>query len=833
MTTLTRATDATSDARSPCNTPVALSRAGAALMPVVVGPRASEATKAVAAEFAQYLRRISGGEFKVEVRGDAGAGAIIVVGRPVDFDKLPFGATFGTGPFEREDYLLRSAAGGLYLIGASDLAVSHAAWDVLYRLGHRQFFPGETWEVVPAMPDLALPAIDERVNPSFHARRIWYDYGLSTYNQEAYAQWCRRNRAVQGFTLNSGHAYLAIIDANRAEFDKHPEYFALLGGSRELRPDVKFCIANAGLRQLVVGHAVRFFKEHPAADSISTDPSDGFGWCECDACAAMGGPSTRVVALANEVAEAVNKLGLGTKYVGLYAYNQHAAPPAVRVHPNVIPSATTAFIAGGFTFDQVVDGWQRQGATLGVYDYLSVVDWDWNLPRGASGGRPADLAKFIPAIHAKGVRFYDAQSGDAWGPYGLGHYVAGRVLWDVREAARLDAIVEDFLGTAFGTAKEPMREFYRLINFETQRRPPADLVGRMYRQLDAARKATTDAKVLARLDALTLYARHAELYHAFANGGGKVEDVVRHAYRIRKTGMVHTYGLWAKLVGQDAAETQGHPLKSEEPFGAEELAKILADGIANNAPVDPGFAGVEFGRDLVPAAAALKLPDVPPGSFPTHPQDRQRYHVWLPEGSGTLDLKMTVEKVWALRQPRVSLYSSQAVTSNPVAADEGYRPDGKTYGVSLTTPHAGLHRVETVDGGDYTRIQWPVGVPVTIESGIDTPAVASHFHGAWTLYFYVPKGTKSVGGWASRIANWAPRIAGKLLDADGREVLDFAMAEEGWFNVPVPDGQDGRLWKFQDSHGQRLLMTVPPYLARSAAELLLPAEVVAADSSDR
>jgi hypothetical protein len=117
-----------------------------------------------------------------------------------------------------------------------------------------------------------------------------------------------------------------------------------------------------------------------------------------------------------------------------------------------------------------------------------------------------------------------------------------------------------------------------------------------------------------------------------------------------------------------------------------------------------------------------------------------------------------------------------------------------------------------------------------VESGIDTPTVTSHFRGAWTLVCYVPKGTKVVGGWASRIANWAPRISGKLLTPDGREAIDFAKIEEGWFKAPVPEGMDGKLWRFEHCQGQRLLMTVPPYLARNGAELLLPAEVVAADS---
>ena len=804
-----------------------LARDRQALLNVVIGEKASEATKTVATDLAAYLGRISGAEFKVE-SGDGSRG--IVLGRPAEFSRLPLSVNFGTGPLEREDYLLRSTATGLYLLGSTDVAVSHAAWDVLYRLGYRQFFPGETWEVVPSQTHLKI-AVDDRESPSFHARRIWYNWGLWGYNDVPYRQWCLRNRAVQGFVLNSGHAYESIVATNKAEFDAHPEYFAQLNGERKyLGGDTKFCVANAGLRKLVVEHAVRTVKNSPQVDSISMDPSDGGGWCECPECAKFANVSDCVVTLANEVAVAINGLGLGPKYVGMYAYNKHSAPPKIRVHPHVIPSATTAFIGGGFSFDQVVEGWQAQGATLGCYDYLSVVDWDWNLPRGAKASRPSSIAAFLPRIHRQGIRFYDAESGDCWGPCGLGYFVASRVLWDVSGAKQLDALVEDFLDKAFASAKEPMREFYRLITEDTQRRPPSDLLGRMYRQLDAARRATADPRVLERIDHLILYTRHAELYFAFANGGGSKEDVARHAYRMRKTMMVHSYGLWARLLSQQAALTPDHPLKSEEPFVRAELDKILGDGIARNQPVDPGFTSVEFSRNLVPAATRLKLAQTPLGSFPTAAQDYQQYFIWVPDGAGRVDLKITVEKRWVNRLPKVSLYSPLEVTLNAVASDESYKPDGKPYDIRLPTPHAGLHRVETLDGGDYTRIVWPDRMPVTIESGIDTPQVTSHFRGAWTMYFYVPKGTKLVGGWASRIANWAPRISGKLLDADGREALDFAKVEEGWFKIPVPAGQDGRLWKFENSQGQRLLMTVPPCLARSAEELLLPAEVVEADA---
>src|SRR3954468_12257382 len=170
--------------------PVDLARDGTAALPIVVGKEASPAVRGSAEDLARMLTRLSGADFKVEV-GDGDRG--LVVGRPADFPKLPFAAAFGAGPFEREDYLLRSSPEALHLLGATDLAVSHAVWDLLGRLGYRQYFPGETWEIVPRTPALKI-AVDERCSPSFHARRIWYNWGLWGYNNEPYRLWCVRNR---------------------------------------------------------------------------------------------------------------------------------------------------------------------------------------------------------------------------------------------------------------------------------------------------------------------------------------------------------------------------------------------------------------------------------------------------------------------------------------------------------------------------------------------------------------------------------------------------------------------------------------------------------------
>ena len=807
---------------------VKLAAGGKALLPVVVGAKASERTRAAAKTLADYLGRISGAEFTVQ-DGDGAAG--IVVGLPADFAKLPFKAAFPGGPFGREDYLLRSGKGGVWLLGATELGVEHAAWDLLYKLGYRQFFPGKNWEVIPSLPTVSI-SVDVTESPDMYARRIWYNWGMNWgYNVQPYNEWKARNRHAQGFGLNSGHAYDSIIAANRAAFNEHPEYFSLVNGKRHTGGDAKFCISNPGLRQLVVDWAVRSVKANPAVDSVSMDPSDGDNWCQCQDCAKMGSISDRAVTLANEVAAAINALGLGDKYVGMYAYNRHCAPPSVKVHPKVIISATTAFITGGHTLEGIIDGWKKQGATIGIYDYYSVIEWDQNMPGRAKAARPQAVAGSLRYFYDKGVRFYDCESGDAWGPYGVGYYIGARCMWDLEEVDRVQELTEDFLTRAFGPAKEPMRGYYQLMNFDTGRRPMGDLLGRMYRFLAEARTLAKDRPdVLARLDDLTLYTRYAELYNAAANGAVKRDEVLTHAYRMRKTMMLHVYGYWAITVGQGVAHTDNHPLKSEEPFTAADLEKFIADGIASNQPVEMGFTPAEFSKTLVPADL-LKLPDVALGSFPNESQDHHTYYTWVPKAPAEVKMKVTVERKWALRPHKISLFSPNQVYNQAVAETGVVQPDGKTYDVSLPTTYEGLHRVEVVDGGDFTRVAWPEGSYVTLPSGIDDGVVFTHFRGPWTMYCYVPKGTKVVGGWAARIANWAPRVSGVLKDGDGNVVFDFGkLPGDGWFAVPVPAGQDGRLWKFEGSNGVRQLMTVPPYLARNGKELLLPKEVVEKDA---
>ncbi|MEI7945302.1 MAG: HEAT repeat domain-containing protein [bacterium] len=81
-------------------------------------------------------------------------------------------------------------------------------------------------------------------------------------------------------------------------------------------------------------------------------------------------------------------------------------------------------------------------------------------------------------------------------------------------------------------------------------------------------------------------------------------------------------------------------------------------------------------------------------------------------------------------------------------------------------------------------------------------------------------------------ASSIPTLVNALEDRDSasRPVFWLNGREPNFYSLPVPDGEDGKLWSIRYGRGAIRLLTVPPLFARSAAELLLPREVVEKDS---
>lgn len=552
---------------------------------------------------------------------------------------------------------------GVCLIGATDLAAQHAVWDFLYRIGYRQFFPTETWEYVPNEPDLKVKLFDFE-QPDFYNRNgpraaAWSDSKL-------WNRWQDRNLMTSSFILNSGHSYNSIINRNKQVFNEHPEYLALVDGVRGGGRGDKFCIANKNLRQLVVEDARKLIEAKPDITSISMDPSDGSDWCECKACTEMGSVSDRVVVLANEVAEAINLMGYGEKYVGIYAYNDHSPPSTIDVHPKVVVNIATSYIKGGYTIEELINRWSERSEIIGLRDYYSTYVWDQGLPRQGHGGSVEYLVEMIPFYYGKGIRFMNANSTDAWSAYGLGYYLSARLLWDVDEAENIEELVDDFLNKSFGEAHEPMRQFYNLVAMDyVSLHTNNDLLAQMYGYIKKARELTIDPKVHARLEELALYTRYVELWFNLNNIDEQdardkaAQDLYCHAYRMQGRMMVDIKALYHYLsrisINIPESADPGHlnvgkqledmaPWKSSGEFTDDEIAKFITDGVANYKADVINFKSISFSEDLVPAKEMLNLPEVRTGDLGRFNRFRghQKVFTWFnPAHNSELHLAVT------------------------------------------------------------------------------------------------------------------------------------------------------------------------------------------------
>ncbi len=818
-----------------------LAEKGEARLSIVVSSQASDLIRQNATELADLLQQISGAEFKIQT-GDGSSG--LVLGLPQNLPGLPLNAAFGKSPFERDHYRLKSTDTGLYLVGATPTAVAFAVSDLLYQLGYRYYFPSDNWEIIPRKKDLSI-AVDRLEKPDFFNRsgpRGGMRINLQPWLQDKWAKWRLRNRTAESFKLNTGHSYIGIIRRNQKEFDQHPEYLALRDGERG---GWKFCISNPQLRALVVRDAIAQFKADPARDSVSLDPSDGGGWCECESCADMGSVSDRVVILANQAAKAVNALGLGDKYIGIYAYSDYSPPPTVNVHPKVIPSMATAFIKGDQTFESMLEGWSRKTGMIGIREYYGLPVWHQSMPGSGKASRPLPLAQTIREQHAAGARFMNAESDNAWGACGLGYYLASRLLWDVYTPVR--PTIDDFLHNSFGPAEKPMREFYDFISSGPLHSD--HMIGTMYRKLSAARELADDPAIRRRIDDLVLYTRYAELYRQASDQKG-FDRVVNFLWRSRTSSMADAIGMFSYLnrnarksntvtwiPGQPESRSQPPERlrkRGDEPFTEKEIRVFVEEGIRNHNVLD--FSPLGFSDDLVPTQSVLQLPEVPSlgktffggSEGSTITRGELHNYTWIDNPPREIRLKVMTGVIYNNRGPATIDFAWRGALDvekvdfhvlHTVEVPE----DKKWHEVRFIAKREGLYRITWRERMTGTRVQWPADLPRTVLTSEGSPKQVSGRH-SW--YFYVPKGTKVIGAYDRS-------GAGALFNADGKQVVDFKTTPDDFISIKVPENQSGRLWSIRALGGRFRLLNVPPYGSAVETHLLLPRELLTEQARER
>jgi hypothetical protein len=801
-----------------------LAKDGKALAPIVISERAGEKTKVAVEELKTYLSQISGAVFQVQTgNGESG----LVVGAMSEFPvpELSKPLEIVNSIDGKEAYAIRTQEKRLLLVGATDLAVSHAVYRFLEELGCRWFFPNPTgnWEVIPSISDLKFNK-DLTDRPVFLERRIWYAWGLfqdgghpasTSLNPRSaasdYADWSRRNHMAGSFVTNTGHAYETIARENAAEFAMHPEYWALVDGKRT---GPQFELGNPGLRKLVIDWAVDYFKKNPNADMVSVDPADGAGVSQSEEAKAYANANDSPFKLANEVAVALQNAYPGqNKMVGLYAYNWHSDPPPFALEPNVYIQLTMAFNGGLLTLDQLFEEWPKKVKNLGFYDYYSTWRWDfdmWPGGRVANKSYPIDMVRRFQKTNGRSGAYatsISAESSNNWGVNGRGYYLANKLMWNPGLDA--EALLDDFYQKAFGPAAAAMKKYYGYQDSS----PPISpgVVGLLFRTMREARDlAKGDEAVMRRLDDLSTYLR----YYDMAYRGGDANTIERWkvAYRARYRYMNH----WAAIINDALGNNTdpNAPWRSAEPITRQEIESWL-DAAIQFYPELRIPNEIKFSRDLVPVdfggsgVATSQL--YQEGSIYSIYSNGAPIHIKIDAGTAYGGLRQTYDVMDATGKVLLS----------------GLPKPGEKVEFDYSPPAPGVYSFHYHDHGAYGQVYWGADQIVSLPMG------ERHFRAMARvndMYFYVPKGSKEINYYYKR-ADWQFGGAHQITDPTGKVVKEVAV-DGDYVAVAVAPGTDGSVWKIGGPTfglGYFRFFDIPGYLSPNANKMLVPSEVAVKD----
>ncbi len=231
----------------------------------------------------------------------------------------------------------------LPLWGFDERGSFNAVAGYLQQLGVRWYLPGELGEVVPRLPSVALPKIDETVRPDFPLRRFNFRFATGG---ETTSLWSMRLGLRDPFDIQVAHG-LATMTGRDELFAKHPEWFALYGDKRRYEPGYsknQLCYSNEELFQYTVRYARALFDHYPY-EAVSIMPPDGYtAICQCPLCQGKDSPerdergrlSDHVWDFVNRVAREVGKTH-PTKKILNCAYGVYTLPPLkiAKLEPNV------------------------------------------------------------------------------------------------------------------------------------------------------------------------------------------------------------------------------------------------------------------------------------------------------------------------------------------------------------------------------------------------------------------------------------------------------------------------------------------------------------------
>jgi len=380
-----------------------------------------------------------------------------------------------------EGLLLRLEADRLRIEGGSPRGVLYGVYEFLERyLGVRFLTAGHTH-----VPDDAaarpLPRETFAYSPPFEFR---WPYLGETSLYPTFAARLRCNTVAESDSLGgmTGQRLISHSLGEQLPVAKygaaHPEYFALVRGSRLLEAfggGPQPCLTNPAVRAIVTAAVLDEIAAHPERNNASISQTDNDFYCRCPACEAVnqaqGTPMGTTLAFVNAIADTVARLHPG-KQVGTLAYWHTRKPPAtLRPAANVQIQLANIECCGlhglndptcrkNAEFLADLRGWGAITNQVHVWTYVTDFRYyDLPFPNFRSIGPNLRLFADLGVRGVFAQSHGQSTSGDL---SDLRNYLLGRLLWN----PYLDAepLIEEFCRLHYGQASREILAYLERLH---------------------------------------------------------------------------------------------------------------------------------------------------------------------------------------------------------------------------------------------------------------------------------------------------------------------------------------------------------------------------------
>ena len=324
----------------------ALSKDGAALVPIVMPDTPTRAEEYAAQELKEHLDKITGGTFEIVKfsTADKSKPAVYVGDTPKARGLFGDPEKFGFDAIK-----IKTAPDALVIGGHKKRGTIFAVETFLEdTLGVRWWTAGESY--IPRSPTLSVPEQNTDYAPILKRRVLDY---IPAWTAPRFTARCRAGELIfadktlqrqvnNGFAVGYHSAYRILPPAKY--FEKHPEWYSEIGGKRvhKVKGDqlAQLCLTNAEMRAEFVKVVLEKIRKKPDAEFAHISQNDYYNYCECKKCTGFvnahgGEQSALIVDWANAVAEAAEKEFPNIKIVTFaYQYGRRA-PKNIKPRRNV------------------------------------------------------------------------------------------------------------------------------------------------------------------------------------------------------------------------------------------------------------------------------------------------------------------------------------------------------------------------------------------------------------------------------------------------------------------------------------------------------------------